>query len=249
MPEDVTKKAQEAMQTLMKIINGWEDPSLPEFDPDALIDKLLGMLDPVVGNLTGIIGSVGLPPIPGLAQISDLLGALKEMKPMKKPEGWEGEWPKPGKKPEIPLELKRTLEDLYVAIQSVMTTLPMVCVNILFNAVDMILGAQIPIVGLSFYSIIGMVPYIREIPQLVTLSPKISKLVQNAGGTVKTAAEGKVKQMIKQAQDLSIPEIPESVPEPKALPPCPQPDVEANTKSKESKESTESAKSAESQPS
>lgn len=206
----------------MKVINGWEDPSAPEFDPNKLVSKLEKLLDPVVNKLLGIIDSIGLPKIPGLAEISDLLAALKAAKPMQKPEGWKGEWPKPGKKPEIPQEFKRLLEELLAAIQALMITLPMVCVNILFNTVDLILGTQIPVVGLSFYSIIGMVPYIREIPQLVQLAPKIVELVTNAGGTIKGAVEGKIKQMVKQAQDLSIPEPPENVPEPKNLPACPQ---------------------------
>ena len=222
LPEDIIEKLQEAIKTLMKVINGWEDPSAPEFDPNKLIDKLQALLDPVVNTLLGIIDSIGLPKIPGLAEISDLLAALKAMKPMEKPEGWEGPWPKPGKKPEIPQELKRVLEELLIALQSLAITLPMVGVNILFNSVDLILGAEIPVVGMSLYTIIGMVPYIREIPQLVSLAPKIVELVTNMGGLVKGAAEGKIKQMIKQAQDMSIPEPPEDVPEPKVLPACPK---------------------------
>lgn len=222
IPDEITDAMQEAIKTLLKVINGWEDPSAPEFDPDAVIKKLEALLSPVVNSLCAIVDSVGLPEIPGLKQISDLLAALLRMRPPERPEGWQGEWPRPGKRPEIPQEMKRLLQELYAAVLSLSVTLPMVCVNILFNTVDLILKTSIPVVGLSFYSIIGMVPFVREIPQLVALAPKITKLVTNLPGELGNIAEGKIKQMVKAAQDLSVPEAPEEVPVPKDLPACPQ---------------------------
>lgn len=196
LPEEVIDSLSEAIGTLMKIINGWEDPSSSSTDPDSIISKLEALLDPVVGTLSGIISDIGLPEIPGLKQIGDLLAALKSTKPMDKPDGWTGPWPKDEKRPEIPQEMKRILQELLVAVQSLAITLPMVCINILFNTVDLILKTGIPVVGLNFYTIIGMVPYIKQIPDLVGLAPKIVDLVTNMSGKLGGAVEGKLKQMV-----------------------------------------------------
>ena len=75
-------------------------------------------------------------------------------------------------------------------------TLPMVCINILFNTVDLILSTGIPVVGLNFYTIIGMVPFVKQIPDLVALAPKIVDLVTNMAGKLGGAVEGKLKQMV-----------------------------------------------------
>lgn len=203
IPEDVINNLQKTIQKLTKIINGNEDTSSESFDSDKVISEIHALLDPVVESLTEIIDSVGLPSIPGLSEISDLLNALSQMKP--------SEHQQPGKLPDLPADLMQTLSDLLAAVQSLCTTLPMTCVNILFNAVDLILGAQIPVVDLSLYDIIGMVPYIKEIRQLVELAPKITEVVTNVPGKISTAVQGKLKQQLKAINDLQIPSIPESI--------------------------------------
>lgn len=211
IPEDVIKNLQDSIAKLLSIINGWEDTSAPDFDPDKIISQIEALLNPVVDTLVGIIGSVGLPSIPGLDKIAELLTALSAMKPMPKPEGYEGPWPKPGKLPDFPPELMQLLTDLLAAIQSLCMTLPMVCINILFNAVDLILSTGIPVVGLNFYTIIGMVPFIKEIPQLVSLAPKITDMITNVPGKIGTAVQGKVKQQLKAIADLQVPDPPKDI--------------------------------------
>lgn len=211
LPEEVIKNLQEAIAKLLSIINGWEDTSSPSFDPNAVIAAIEALLNPVVDTLVGIINSVGLPSIPGLDKIAELLAALSSMNPMPKPEGYEGPWPKPGKMPDFPPELMQLLTDLLAAIQSLCMTLPMVCVNILFNTVDLILSTGIPVVGLNFYTIIGMVPFVKEIPSLVKLAPKMTEMISNVPGKIGTAVQGKIKQQLKAITDLQIPDPPKDV--------------------------------------
>lgn len=97
----------------------------------------------------------------------------------------------------------------------------MVCINILFNTVDLILSTGIPVVGLNFYKIIGMVPFVKEIPSLVQLAPKISDMVINVPGKLSTAVIGKLKQQLKLITDLAIPDAPDNIETPKSLPTCP----------------------------
>ena len=97
IPEDAIEDLSKAMQKLMKIINGWEDTSAPEFDPDKIIADIQKLLDPVVNKLCSIIDSVGLPNIPGLTDIAELLAKLSSMKSTGPK--------KPGKNPEIPPQL------------------------------------------------------------------------------------------------------------------------------------------------
>lgn len=214
IPENTIDNLNKAMQKLMKIINGWEDTSDPDFDPDKVIGDIEKLLNPVVNPLSGVVTSCGLPKIPGLSDITTLLTKLSSMK--------SSGPKKPGKNPEIPPQLLQTLQDLLAAITSLCTTLPMVCVNILFNTVDLILSTGIPVVGLNFYSIIGMVPFVKEIPQLVKLAPKISELVTNVPGKLNTAVIGKLKQQLKMITDLAIPDAPDDVSVPKTLPACPK---------------------------
>ena len=211
IPEDVMKNLQEAIAKLLKLVNGWENTSELSFDPDKVIADIQKLLDPVVNTLLGIINSVGLPSIPGLDKIAELLTALSSMKPMPKPEGYEGPWPKPGNLPDFPPELMQLLADLLSAIQSLCMTLPMVCVNILFNTVDLILKTGIPVVGMNFYDIITAVPFVREIPALVSLAPKITDMIANVPGKIGIAVQGKVKQQLKAMSDLQIPDPPKDI--------------------------------------
>ena len=87
----------------------------------------------------------------------------------------------------------------------------MVCVNILFNTVDLILKTGIPVVGMNFYDIITAVPFVREIPALVSLAPKITDMIANVPGKIGIAVQGKVKQQLKAMSDLQIPDPPKDI--------------------------------------
>ena len=203
IPEQTIANIQKAIQKLTTAINGWEDTSSPSVDPDAIIDSVTALLDPVVQTLTSIISSIGLPSIPGLTEISELLSSLSSMKPSEHQEA--------GKLPELPQDLLQTLTDLLAALQSLCATLPMVCVNILFNTVDLILSTGIPVVGMNFYDIIGMVPYVQEIPELVSVAPKIVDVVSNVPGKIGTAVTAKLKQQLKAINDLQVPKPPANI--------------------------------------
>lgn len=212
MPEEIISGLQDAIAELLKIINGWENPSEPEFDADAIIGQIQALLDPVVNTLLGLLKTVGIPSIQGLDKIVDLLAALGKMKP--------SENPKPGKIPDIPPDLMSTLTDLLAAIQSLCMTLPAVLVNVIFKMIDKIVNVKIPVANVTLLGLAGSP--VSLIGDFVGLAPKITDLVINMPGKIKIATERKIRDQIKAIQDLSIPDAPDDIQTPNDLPPCPQ---------------------------
>jgi hypothetical protein len=66
---------EKAKDKLCQIINGYQNPELPEFDPMSILAEIEAMLKPVVNGLMAL----PVPSIPGLSDISDLLSKLMSM--------------------------------------------------------------------------------------------------------------------------------------------------------------------------
>lgn len=48
IPEDIIDGLVKTIEKLMKIINGYENPSMPDFDPSVTITELENLLNPVI---------------------------------------------------------------------------------------------------------------------------------------------------------------------------------------------------------
>ena len=72
-PENAIKDLNDAIKLLISIISGNMPANDKSFDPKAVIAQLEAMLKPVLSALS----SLPVPEIPGLAQIADILAALK----------------------------------------------------------------------------------------------------------------------------------------------------------------------------
>lgn len=121
IPEDIIDGLVKTIEKLMKIINGYENPAMPDFDPSVTITEIENLLNPVISALT----SLPVPSIPGLSDISGLLSALSAMKPTEKPKN-------DFKRPEIPEAMLETLKSLLIAIQSLCIALPLTLINVIF---------------------------------------------------------------------------------------------------------------------
>lgn len=219
VPEELIESLQEIIKKLMNVICSWESPADPNFDPDKVIADLKKMLDPAVEMVVKLVSDVGMPEIPGLKDISELLAKLSSMK---KPNPPTESMKLKLKKPDIPSEWKQTLLDLRAAVTALAITLPLIFINFLVNAVNEILGVKIPVVGLSLWSLLSAVPYVKQIPDLITLVPKTIELIPNFPTKIKSATEGKIREQVQAIQDLSIPPKPEATKPAIELPACPQ---------------------------
>ena len=75
LPEQAVIKLDKAEKQLMSIIDGYVDIDSPEFNLDKIIKQIEQMIKPLINML----GSIPVPSIPGIQQISDLLTALKTL--------------------------------------------------------------------------------------------------------------------------------------------------------------------------
>lgn len=76
IPKDIMKNIQDAMSQLMSIINGYEDPYNPNYDPYPSVTYTEKLLDSIVSQLK----SLPVPDVPGLSQIVNLLAVLSSTK-------------------------------------------------------------------------------------------------------------------------------------------------------------------------
>ena len=213
LPFDLIGQLQDAIETLMKIINGYESPSMPEFNADAIIAKIEAMLNPVVSALS----SLPVPSIPGLADISSLLAALSALSSS------SGKNPKPPNPkemlPEIPDEIISILKDLLVSIQSLCMTLPLVLINVIFQMLNVIIDLFNQIAG-----VIGVPsrPYpLSLVPNCISMVPDIIDFVINAPIKISLTTTNIIRKKIKEMLDMQVPEFPDNVEAPESLPSCP----------------------------
>lgn len=213
IPEKAIKNLNEAIYKLMKIINGYEQPDDPEFDPAKIIAKIKSLLKPVVSALS----SLPVPKIPGLSNISKLLDALTYMISSTSDNDTKSSIKKP--KAEYPPNLKATLLDLLSAIQSLCTTLPLVLINLIFQMLDVIVGLFNDIAG-----VIGVpsIPYpLNLIPNCISMMPDIMNFALQVPGKLMNTIDGTLKQAYGKITSMQFPETPDDVQKPELLSPCP----------------------------
>lgn len=216
IPEKAIKSLNDAIQQLMKIINGYESPNDPEFDPAKILASIESLLNPVISSLS----SLPVPSIPGLSQISGLLAALKSMLSTLSSDSGSGDGSSMKKpKAEFPPELKATILDLLSAIQSLCTTLPLVLINVIFQMLNIIIKLFSDIAG-----VIGVpsIPFpLSLVPNCISMMPDIMSFALQVPGQLMNVTSGILKQAYGKISSMQFPKPPDDIAKPDELRPCP----------------------------
>lgn len=212
LPYDMIGQLYDVIEKLMKILNGYENPSNPEFNASKIIAKLESMLNPVISALQ----KLPVPSIPGLSDIVKLLAKLSALASSND----DSSPPDPKKLlPQIPPEVINILEDLLLSIQSLCATLPLVLINVIFQMLNVIIGMFTDIAG-----IIGVpsIPYpLSLVPDCISMVPDILDFMMNAPIKISLTTRNIIRKKIKQMMDMQIPKFPDNVEIPESLPCCP----------------------------
>lgn len=214
IPTEIIKQIQDAIDFLMKIINGYNFPGSTKFDADKIIDQIELALQPVVDALE----SLPVPEIPGLKQVKDLLELLRQIK-LTNDEKKEIDR-RFDILPTVPPELISIVNALIQAIQTIATMLPLILINLIFQMISAIIDCFKLI-----YDKIGVpsIPFpLTIIPDCLDLMPKIFMLIPNFTSKIKDVVEAKIRQTVAKITILQFPELPRSISLQDLHPSCPQ---------------------------
>lgn len=217
LPYEIVNQAQNAIETLMGVINGYQNPSSPDFNAGAVIGEVTAAVSPVISMLA----SLPAPALPGLPNITSLmttLGALNQSTS-------NGTSADPnGQLPQINEDIIKTIEDLIASLESLCTALPLALISVIFQMLNSVI--------LMFQQVTASigVPAMTLYP--LTLAPSCIPMMQSfIDFAIKTpvkagqAARNIMQKNVKAAADMQFPDFPEDVEEPAILPPCPQRDA------------------------
>ena len=240
LPEQAVIKLDKAEKQLMSIIDGYVDIDSPEFN----IDKIIKQIEQMIKPLINMLGSIPVPSIPGIQQISDLLTALKtlikitddkkdkENKEDDQNENLEDQL-KQGledgmdkiseievKVPpvEIPPKLIETAKRLIISIISLCVMLPLVLINLIFQMIAAIIKMFKKISEKLGYP---EIPYpLNLVANCLEMMPEIIKFVKNAPTKLYDTVCGSLKKAYGKITSLQVPSIPDDVNVPKSLQTC-----------------------------
>lgn len=216
IPESIVDGLTKSIEALASAIAGYQNPASQSYDASAAISEVQGLLPTVIASLA----SLPVPSIPGLSNISALLGTLASINPTQGPIDGKD-------RPEVPDELLATLKSLLVALQSLCTALPLTLLNVAFQMFEMCIVCFLQIQAVS--GVPTIIPYPLNIAPLCTaMIPDIQKFAMNMPEKMNMAVSGKLRQMYKQIQDTQIPSAPEDIQKPERLPKCPVHQKEIN---------------------
>ena len=240
LPEQAVIKLDKAEKQLMSIIDGYVDIDSPEFN----IDKIIKQIEQMIKPLINMLGSIPVPSIPGIQQISDLLTALKtlikitddkkdkENKEDDQNENLEDQL-KQGledgmdkiseievKVPpvEIPPKLIETAKRLIISIISLCVMLPLALINLIFQMIAAIIKMFKKISEKLGYP---EIPYpLNLVANCLEMMPEIIKFVKNAPTKLYDTVCGSLKKAYGKITSLQVPSIPDDVNVPKSLQTC-----------------------------
>lgn len=216
VPVEILDQLEQAKDMLCKIINGYENPGLPEFDPAKILAEIEAMLKPVITGLA----SLPVPTIPGLGDISTLLSKLMAMTSNNSGLSDSDLNALVPQRPQIPNKILDCISELINAIQTLMTALPLVLINVIFQMLDVIVGLFGQIAG-----VIGVpgIPYpLSLVPNCIELVPNIFDLMLNASTKISCMTKGIVRKKLQEIQALQIPKPPADINAPSVSAACPQ---------------------------
>lgn len=216
VPVEILEQLEKAKDKLCKIINGYENPELPEFDPAKILIEIEKMLKPVIDGLK----KLPVPSIPGLADISELLKKLMAMASNLSGLSKIELNKLVPKRPQTPNKILDCISELINAIQTLMTALPLVLINVIFQMINVIISLFQQIAG-----VIGVpgIPYpLSLVPDCIELVPKIFDLMLNASTKISCMTKGIVRKKLQEIQALQIPSPPDNIKSPSVKPPCPK---------------------------
>ena len=201
-----------AIKLLISIISGNMPANDKSFDPKAVIAQLEAMLKPVLSALS----SLPVPEIPGLAQIADILAALKAFMSSV---GSQTEKTVSTSQAQIPPELNALLRDLLGSIVSMTSTLPLVLINLVWQMFNAIIGMFKQIAG-----VIGVpsIPFpLNLVPNCIAMMPDLMQFMLKAPCQIVGATCSGLMNAFGQITSMQIPSMPDRIEPPKPLPSCP----------------------------
>lgn len=207
LPVTIIDDVNKAIEQLLKIINGYQNPESPDFDPATIIAKITALLDPVVKPLEAL----PVPKIPGLGDIAALLAKLTSALPPASSMSQGEINAKIPKRPAMPTKILDLIGDLISALQSLAATLPMVLINMIFDCLNIIIGLFGQISGVI--GVPSIPPPLSLVPQAISLLPDINKLVINLPGQMAIATKGVIQKKLQEAAALQLPDLPTSIPD------------------------------------
>ena len=211
-PENAIKDLNDAIKLLISIISGNMPANDKSFDPKVVIAQLEAMLKPVLSALS----SLPVPEIPGLAQIADILAALKAFMSSL---GSQTEKTVSTSQAQIPPELNALLRDLLGSIVSMTSTLPLVLINLVWQMFNAIIGMFKQIAG-----VIGVpsIPFpLNLVPNCIAMMPDLMQFMLKAPCQIVGATCSGLMNAFGQITSMQIPSMPDRIELPKPLPSCP----------------------------
>ena len=209
---DLPGKIEETIDDFKKAIEDMLNASMPpaadpnsyDFDVDAVLGKLKGVLNPVTSAISPVEQVVGKVPVLG-----DLMSALTVVTSQSGPttslskEDIKKMVPEP---PEIPPALMAKIKTIKDDLIMFSIQLPTLLIDVIFQMLSSVFDMINMIAG-----VIGVPPMIFPfslIKALPPLMPKIKTLVTQMPTIVEDTIKGVVKQKMAEAQALSIPQTP-----------------------------------------
>lgn len=209
---DLPGKIEETIDDFKKAIEDMLNASMPpaadpnsyDFDVDAVLGKLKGVLNPVTSAISPVEQVVGKVPVLG-----DLMSALTAVTSQSGPttslskEDIKKMVPEP---PEIPPALMAKIKAIKDDLIMFSIQLPTLLIDVIFQMLSSVFDMINMIAG-----VIGVPPMIFPfslIKALPPLMPKIKTLVTQMPTIVEDTIKGVVKQKMAEAQALSIPQTP-----------------------------------------
>jgi len=190
---------------LLNLITGIETPDDENFKPSVTIEEIKKLIQPVKDG----IEKLPVPEIPGLKDLSSILDVFKKMEDsvsgMSKDEIKESV----PDKPKIPSFFIEILEDIASGIGTIVTSIPMALINLIFQMIDVIVQLFDQIAGVI--GVPSSIPYplslIKEVNQLV---PDVVEMITMTEIKVKNAIKGIIKDKLREMQALQFPPLPET---------------------------------------
>lgn len=205
---DATNKAkQEIAKATNAIVDGLKDgidkitktlsDTSSKDDPDQSSSSIQSIIDGLTGAL-GKLSEKANVKVPGLSDVSKLFDLEAPSMP-NMPDF---------KLPELPADIKNSIEDLIAALNSLCTQLSILPLMILYKIVFAILNVTIPGTNVSFMDILKSVPPVDIIDDAIQALPQIYNLVSQMPAKVGTIAKNKIKIVINECANNQVPEAP-----------------------------------------
>ena len=219
VPDALIAGLQVAIESMLTVINGYQNPKDPTFKPYPLVMKIIKSLSDVIIQLS----AMQVQPIPGLAKVNALLATLSIAA---KTLDSNNKNSVPGNNPELSPEIMNTIQDLLIATQSLCDVIPLAILKLVFDMFNSVILCFKQIMPHN-YGLPIIPPPLITAPICSSMMPNIIDFVMAFNGQVSNATYGVMRKAMKQVQDAQIPLPSPPIVDAQYLPAAPGRDAQA----------------------